>query len=111
MTTQEVAAMIASVGLPSAYDHFDAPQKPPYICFLYPNNDSFAADDRNYVQIEELSIELYADNKDFAHETAIENVLNASDLPFGKSCTWLRDEHMYMTIYTTEVIINGTWSE
>jgi len=111
MTTQEVAAMIASVGLPNAYDHFDSPQTPPFVCFLYSGNDPFTADDRNYVQIEGLTIELYADNKDFVHERAIEEALNANDLPFDKDCTYLSDERLYMTTYTMEVLINGSWSE
>lgn len=111
MTTQEVAAMIASVGLHNAYDHFDSPQKPPFICFMYSGNNPFTADDRNYVQIETLSIELYADNKDFVHEKAIEDVLNANDLPFDKDGQYLNDERIYMTTYTTEVLINGSWNQ
>ena len=111
MTTQEAAAMIASVGLPNAYDHFDSPQTPPFVCFLYSGNDPFTADDRNYVQIEGLTIELYADNKDFEHERAIEDVLNANDLPFDKDCTYLNDERLYMTTYTMEVLINGSWNQ
>lgn len=108
--------MIASVGLPCAYDHFDKddvnrPDGPPFICFLYPENNDPAFDDHNYVQVEQLVIELYTDNKDFDHETAIEDALNANDLPFDKDCTWLDDEHMYQTTYTTEVCINGTRNE
>lgn len=116
MTYEDVASMIASVGLPSAYDHFDKddenrPSGPPFICFLYPQNNDPAFDDHNYVQVEQLQIELYTDNKDFDHETAIDDVLNANDLPFDKDCTYLDDEHMYMTTYTTEVCINGSRSE
>lgn len=108
--------MIASVGLPYAFGVFakgdkNRPDGPPFICFIYPDNNDPAFDDRNYVQIETLQIELYTDNKDFDHETAIEDVLNANDLPFDKECTWLDDEHMYMTTYTTEVCINGTRNE
>ena len=116
MTYEQVASMIASMGLPSAYDHFDKddenrPSGPPFICFLYPENNDPAFDDHNYIHVEQLQIELYTDNKDFDHETAIENVLNANDLPFDKDCAWLEDERMYMTTYTTEVCINGTRSE
>lgn len=116
MTYEQINAMIGSVGLPCAYDHFDKddvnrPDGPPFICFLYPLNNDPVFDDRNYVQIEQLQIELYTDNKDFAYETAIEDVLNANDLPFDKDCTYLDDEHMYMTTYTTEVCINGTRDE
>lgn len=116
MTYEQINDMIGSVGLPYAYDHFDKddvnrPDGPPYIAFLYPQNNDPVFDDRNYVQIEQLQIELYTDNKDFDHETAIEDVLNANDLPFEKESTYLDDEHMYMTTYTTEVCINGTRNE
>lgn len=116
MTYEQINAMIGSVGLPCAYDHFDKddvnrPDGPPFIAFLYPENNDFAADDHNYIHVEQLVIELYTDNKDFDHETAIEDVLNANDLPFDKECIYLDDEHMYMTTYTTEVCINGSRSE
>ena len=116
MTYEQIDDMIGSVGLPYAYDHFDKddvnrPDGPPFIAFLYPQNNDTVFDDRNYVQIEQLVIELYTDNKDFDHETAIEDVLNANDLPFEKDSTYLDDEHMYMTTYTTEVCINGTRDE
>ena len=48
MTTKQVAAMIAGVGLPYAYDHFEpeeAPGNPPYICFFYGQTDDLYADD------------------------------------------------------------------
>ena len=116
MTYEQIDDMIGSVGLPYAYDHFDKddvnrPDGPPFIAFLYPQNNDPVFDNRNYVQIEQLHIELYTDNKDFDHETAIEDVLNANDLPFEKDGTYLDDEHMYMTTYTTEVCINGTRNE
>lgn len=116
MTYEAIADMIASIGLPNAYDHFDPedknkPSGPPFICFLYPDNNDFVADDHNYVHVEQLVIELYTDNKDFDHETAIEDVLNGASLPFEKDSTWLDDERMYQTTYTTEVCINGTRNE
>ena len=116
MTYEQVASMIASMGLPSAYNYFkkgdkNRPSRPPFIAFLYPQNNDPAFDDHNYIQVEQLQIELYTDNKDFDHETAIEDVLNANDLPFDKDCTYLNDERLYMTTYTMEVLINGSWSE
>lgn len=116
MTYEQIDDMIGSVGLPYAYNYFakgdvNRPAGPPFIAFLYPQNNDPVFDDRNYVQIEQLVIELYTDNKDFDHETAIEDVLNANDLPFEKDSTYLDDEHMYMTTYTTEVCINGTRNE
>ena len=78
MTTQEVAQMIESVGLPFAYDHFtkkNTPGGPPFICFLYPESENMFADDSVYQKIKRLYIELYTDRKDLEKEEAVENAL------------------------------------
>jgi hypothetical protein len=62
MTRAQIAAMIAGIGLPYAYDHFikeDSPGGPPFIAFMYPNNDDLYADNINYARITALHIELY----------------------------------------------------
>ena len=107
MTPQQINTMIESVGIPYAYHQFadDTGQQPPFICFFYGNSDDLAADDTNYTRIERLYIELYTDEKDFALEKQIETLLNANDLVFRKEQTYLDDERMYETIYTTEVIL------
>ena len=112
MTRAEIATMIANVGLPYAYNHFskddgEAPQGPPFICFFYPNNDDFIADNINYAQITALVIELYTDNVDFDKEEAIETALTAAELPYTKAQTYIESEKMYQTIYNTEVYIHG----
>lgn len=103
--------MIAGIGLPYAYDHFnDAdgahPQGPPFICFLYPNSDDFIADNINYARITRLVIELYTDNVDFDLEGAVEAALIAAELPFTRDQQYIEGEQMYMTTYSTEVLIN-----
>ena len=60
MTQAEIATMIAGVGLPYAYDHFKAdesPGGPPFICFMYTDDDDFLADDTNYQRITGLTVE------------------------------------------------------
>lgn len=104
--------MIAGIGLPYAYDHFnDAdgahPQGPPFICFLYPNSDDFIADNINYARITRLVIELYTDNVDFDLEGAVEAALIAAELPFTRDQQYIESERMYMTTYNTEVLINA----
>ena len=109
MTRQQVATMIASVGLPYAYDHFEEtenPGHPPFICFLYPDSAGFYADNVNYAPVERLVIELYTDNIDFALEESIQNALNDAELAYSYSREWIEDERMYQTTYNTEVLIN-----
>ena len=101
--------MIASVGLPCAYDHFkagDGPGKPPFVCFLYPNRDDFMADNTSYVKITALHIELYTDNVRFDLEDALEAALIAAELTFSKDGPrFIDSERMYMTTYDTEVLL------
>ena len=109
MTRAEIATMIAGVGLPFAYDHFkkeEAPAGPPFICFLYPENGDFIADDINYQRITGLTVELYTDDPDFTKEAAVEAALNGAGLVYAKSGPeYIQSERMYMTTYETSVVL------
>lgn len=109
MTFTEIANMVAEIGYPYAYYQFDhgTEKAPPFICFYYPGRDDFLADDSNYSQITELTIELYTDNKDFEAESAVETVLEASGIVYEKDESYIDSERMYMITYTTEVLINA----
>ena len=110
MTRKGVSDMIAGIGLPYAYYQFaerEAPSGPPFICFYYPRDDDFIADDKNYQPINALIIELYSDNVDFTHEAAIESALQTNGLPYSREQTYIEGERMYQTTYTTEVVIDA----
>lgn len=109
MTTQEVASMIESIGLPFSYYQFDesTAQAPPFICFFYPDNNDFSADNINYATVYRLVIELYTDNKDLTIESRVEAVLKEYGLFYTREETKLETERMFEVIYTTEVIINA----
>lgn len=111
MTREEISTMIAGIGLPYAYDHFDEadgehPQGPPFICFLYPNSDDFMADNINYARVTALRVELYTDEPDFSLEDAVEAALIAQELPFAKAQEYIDGERMYLTSYDTEVLLH-----
>lgn len=107
MTTQDVASMVASVGIPTAYYQFpdNTGQEPPFICFYFPGDNDFKADNINYAKINRLIIELYTDSKDFALEAAVEQVLKDNELAFIRSETYIDSERMYEVIFETQVII------
>lgn len=107
MTTQEVASMVALVGIPTAYYQFpdNTGQEPPFICFYYPGDNDFKADNINYAKINRLIIELYTDSKDFALEAAVEQVLKDNELAFIRNETYIDSERMYEVIFETQVII------
>lgn len=109
MTTTEIATLIASVGLPSAYNHFPekAAPSPPFICFYYAQPNNFNADNTTHQKMAALTIELYSNNKDLTSEAAVESVLIANDLPYTKNETYIDGEKLYLNSYETEVILHN----
>ena len=59
MTLEELAEMLEKTGFPFAYDHFAEGESPdpPFICYLLPGSDNFAADGRVYFRISEVRID------------------------------------------------------
>ena len=113
MTRKEIATIINSVGVPTAYYQFDVETiqregiKPPFICFYFDRSDDLYADNSNYEKIAVLIIELYTDAKDFILESTIENTLNQNEITYTKNETFIDDEKMFMTVYESEVHLNG----
>lgn len=109
MTKTEVAQMIAEVGIPYAYYQFtnDTAQPCPFICFYFADSDDMSADNKNYVKVRRLIVELYTDNKDFEMEDTVETVLNEHGLFYSKSEVYIDTERMYEVIFESEVILNG----
>lgn len=108
MTYKQIATMIAGIGLPFAYDHFDdenTPGAPPFICFYYGGSDDMAADNVNYQRIRPLTLELYTDNKDFSLEETVEAALNGAGLVYSREETYIDSERMYMVTFSAEIII------
>lgn len=50
----------------------------------------------------EARVEQYQEKKDAAHEAALEALLRAEGLDYGKRRVWLDSEKMYMTTYEFE---------
>ena len=109
MTNKEVAEMVAEIGLPYAYYEFpdDTEQVPPFVCFFYPDDDDFMADNENYVNIRRLVVELYSDEKRFDLEDTVKSVLNSHGLTFAREETYISAERMWQVTFDMEVIING----
>lgn len=102
MTHSEVMEMFAETGIPFAYDHFaegESP-KPPFLCFLYPNEDSFGADNRVYFHVPHMDLEVYTDLKNSDLEQKIEDTLDAHELFYEKSEVWIESEKLYEVLYS-----------
>ena len=105
---QRIVKMLEEAGFPFAYDHFAEGESPdpPFICYLTPNSDNFAADGKTYYKINEIHIELYTDCKDLSAEQKLEDVLDAYDIYYEKSETWIESEKLYEVLYTFEMEVN-----
>lgn len=98
---EELLTIIKETGIPFAYDHFAEGESPdpPFICYLLPGSDNFSADGRVYFKINEVRIELYTDSKDLSVEQKLEDVLDAHEVFYNKSETWIDSEKLYEVLY------------
>ena len=105
MTIENLVEMLQKIGIPFAYDHFaegESP-KPPFICYLLPGSNNFAADGKVYFRINQVRIELYTDSKDLAVERKVEMVMDESGTFYNKSEVWIQSEKLYEVLYSFEV--------
>lgn len=100
--------ILEELGLPFAYDHFAEGESPetPFICYLSPGSDNFAADGKVYYKINEFHIELYTDYKDPELEERLEDILDDASIFYEKSETWIESEKLYEVLYTFEMEAN-----
>ena len=105
MTIENLVEMLQELKIPFAYDHFaegESPE-PPFICYLIPRSDNFAADGRVYFKLNEVRIEMYTDFKDISLESRVEDVLDRHEIFYNKSETWIQSEKLYEVMYSFEM--------
>ena len=105
MTIENIVEMLQEMNIPFAYDHFaegESPE-PPFICYLIPGSDNFAADGKVYFKMNEVRIEVYTDFKDLDLESRVEGVLDGHEIFYNKSETWIQSEKLYEVIYAFEM--------
>ena len=93
----ELVKIIEEMGIPFAYDHFaegEGPD-PPFLCYLLPGSDNFAADGRVYYKMSEVRIELYTDFKDVSLEEKVTAVLDNHGIFYEQSEVWIEEEKLY----------------
>lgn len=105
MTIDELKAMLEETGFPLAYDHFAEGESPdpPFLCFLFPSSDNFAADGKVWYKISQVHIELYTDLKDPELEKRLEAVLDEHGIFYNKTEVWIESEQLYEVLYTFEI--------
>ena len=102
---EELVQIIQEMQIPFAYDHFAEGESPdpPFICYLIPGSNNFAADGKVYFRINQVRIELYTDSKDLSVERKVEMVLDESGIFYNKSEVWIQSEKLYEVLYSFEV--------
>ena len=93
----ELVKIIEEMGSPFAYDHFAEGESPdpPFLCYLLPGSDNFAADGRVYYKMSEVRIELYTDFKDVSLEEKVTAVLDSHGIFYEQSEVWIEEEKLY----------------
>lgn len=94
---EELLQIIKEMDIPFAYDHFAEGESPdpPFLCYLLPGSDNFAADGRVYYKINEVRIELYTDFKDVSLEEKVTAVLDNHGIFYEQSEVWIEEEKLY----------------
>jgi hypothetical protein len=101
----KLITMMEVTGIPYAYDHFaegESPE-PPFLCYLLPSSDNFAADGTVYFKANEVHIELYTDYKNPPVEQQVEAVLDEHGVFYDKTETWIESEKLYEILYIFEM--------
>ena len=93
----ELVKIIEEMGISFAYDHFAEGESPdpPFLCYLLPGSDNFAADGRVYYKMSEARIELYTDFKDVSLEEKVTAVLDNHGIFYEQSEVWIEEEKLY----------------
>lgn len=102
MTLEEFTGILEETGIPFAYDHFAEGESPdpPFLCYLLPGSENFAADGGVYFRISEVRVELYTDRKDLEAEAKVEAVLDAAGIFYNKSEVWIPSERLYEVLFS-----------
>jgi hypothetical protein len=96
---ETLKTLLDTTGLSVAYHHFKSPPSPPYIVYLFSHSENFGADDKVYRQVPNYQVELYTKSKDPSAEALIEDLLDANDIYWEKSETYIESEGLYQVLY------------
>ena len=94
---EELIKIMEEIGIPFAYDHFAEGESPdpPFITYLLPDSDNFAADGIVYYKISGVRIELYTDFKNPAIEEKVTAVLDSHGIFYAQNEVWIEEEQLY----------------
>lgn len=109
MNIVELKTILEATGMPVAYSHFTESEnnplpEPPFICYMTIFSSNFSADNTVFQEIQNVQIELYTNHKDLNAESWLEAVLNANEMPYATTETFIDSEQLYQKIYEVRLI-------
>lgn len=109
MTLNDICTILKATGYPVAYSRFiSSPTtplpSPPYIAYLSAYSSNLIADNKVYKKINNLQIELYTTKKDLVAEKKIEDLLDANEIAYESTETWIDTEKLFQKLYEMRLI-------
>lgn len=105
MTLKDLSDELKTLGLPVAYDSFKRDYEPdlPFIVYYKTNEETFQADNKNYLSYSDIAIEVYSDFKNEDLERQVEEILNRNELIFRSVETYWEEDYLYEVLYETRI--------
>lgn len=101
MELDDLKKLLMQTGFPVAYSHFNKAPTIPFITYTVTSSNNVYADNRVYLHVNRISIELYTDKKDLAAEKKVETAL--SSFCWDRTETYIDSENLYQITYEIEV--------
>lgn len=103
MTLEGLYAGLAALGLPLAYHkHTEAPQLP-FLVYRFDGSADMMADNQNFAEISDITIELYSAKKNQSAEKLVQDKLTELRIPYAKHEVWVETEELFMTLYEVQI--------
>lgn len=103
MTYQALEQLLAPLGIPFTFHHWERPPKLPYGVYFDDSTSNFEADNIAYVVIRNFNIELYVRQRDPDLESRLEAILTDAELFWDKDASYIDSERFYQISYEIEV--------
>lgn len=103
MNLKDLMLVLAQIGIPFAFHHWEKPPAPPYGAYLYDSTENFAADNQVYLVIENCRIEIYTKDHDQQLQDRIEEVLEGAGIYWDRDTEYIESLRLYQITYEIEV--------
>jgi len=101
MNIETLLAHLATLELPLAYRQWEKGEVPtlPYLLLYRDESVDFMADNHNYIEVNQMSLELYTEAKNFKLEEKINTLFKTLEIPYKIYEGNLESEEMYEVLY------------